>query len=133
MVTRVSTVAFEGIEAKPVDVQVQVMPGRVVFNIVGLPDKAVGESRERVRAALVDRRMQEPFDERRPATCVERLAIDGEFEDVVRGDGFGGERTRHQEPVGILRVTGRHVPRSVEHVLVDEDATGRGEVLPQVR
>lgn len=53
MVTRVSTVAFEGIEAKPVDVQVQVMPGRVLFNIVGLPDKAVGESRERVRSALV--------------------------------------------------------------------------------
>jgi len=53
MVTRVSTVAFEGIEAKPVDVQVQTMPGKVLFLIVGLPDKAVGESRERVRGALV--------------------------------------------------------------------------------
>ena len=53
MVVRVSTVAFEGIEARPVDVQVQIMPGRVVFNIVGLPDKAVAESRERVRSALV--------------------------------------------------------------------------------
>ncbi len=52
MVTRVSTVAFEGVDAKPVDVQVQVMPGRVLFTIVGLPDKAVGESRERVRGAL---------------------------------------------------------------------------------
>jgi magnesium chelatase family protein len=53
MVTRVSTVAFEGIEARPVDVQVQVSPGQVNFVIVGLPDKAVGESRERVRAALI--------------------------------------------------------------------------------
>jgi len=53
MVARVSTVAFEGIEAKPVDVQAQIMPGKVLFNIVGLPDKAVAESRERVRAALV--------------------------------------------------------------------------------
>ncbi len=53
MVARVSTVAFEGIEAKPVDVQAQIMPGKVLFNLVGLPDKAVGESRERVRAALV--------------------------------------------------------------------------------
>ncbi len=53
MVTRVSTVAFEGIEARPVDVQVQVIPGLPNFIIVGLPDKAVGESRERVRAALV--------------------------------------------------------------------------------
>ena len=52
MVVRVSTVAFEGVNAKPVDVQVQVMPGQVLFNIVGLPDKAVGESRERVRGAL---------------------------------------------------------------------------------
>src|SRR5947209_4349025 len=53
MVVRVATVAFEGIEAKPVDVQVQILPGNVVFNIVGLGDKAVTESRERVRSALV--------------------------------------------------------------------------------
>src|SRR6201992_3055615 len=53
MVQRVSTVAFEGIEVRPVDVQVQVAPGMVAFNIVGLPDKAVSEARERVRSALV--------------------------------------------------------------------------------
>src|SRR3954471_11601649 len=52
MTVRVATVAFEGINARPVDVQVQIMPGSVVFTIVGLPDKAVGESRERVRSAL---------------------------------------------------------------------------------
>jgi len=48
----VSTVAFEGIEARAVDVQVQVVPGLPNFLIVGLPDKAVSEARERVRAAL---------------------------------------------------------------------------------
>jgi magnesium chelatase family protein len=53
MVTRVATIAFEGIEARAVDVQVQVSPGNVVFTIVGLPDKAVAESRERVRSALI--------------------------------------------------------------------------------
>jgi magnesium chelatase family protein len=53
MVTRVSTVAFEGIEARAVDVQVQISPGAVAFMIVGLPDKAVAESRERVRSALI--------------------------------------------------------------------------------
>ena len=53
MVTRVATVAFEGIEARAVDVQVQIAPGNVAFTIVGLPDKAVAESRERVRAALM--------------------------------------------------------------------------------
>jgi magnesium chelatase family protein len=47
------TVAFEGIEAREVDVQVHISEsGQPAFNIVGLADKAVGESRERVRAAL---------------------------------------------------------------------------------
>ena len=52
MVQRVATVAFEGIEARSVDVQVQVAPGLPAFNVVGLADKAVSEARERVRAAL---------------------------------------------------------------------------------
>ena len=53
MAVRVATVAFEGVEARPVDVQVQISSGSVVFNVVGLGDKAVAESRERVRAALI--------------------------------------------------------------------------------
>jgi magnesium chelatase family protein len=53
MVQRVATVAFEGIEARAVDVQVQVAPGLPRFNVVGLPDKAVSEARERVRSALI--------------------------------------------------------------------------------
>ena len=52
MVARVLTVAFAGIEVRDVDVQVQVASGLPSFTIVGLPDKAVGESRERARAAL---------------------------------------------------------------------------------
>ncbi|MCX8572793.1 YifB family Mg chelatase-like AAA ATPase [Aminobacter sp. MET-1] len=52
MVSHVRTVAFQGIEAVPVDVQVMVAPGKVGISIVGLPDKAVAESRERVQAAL---------------------------------------------------------------------------------
>ena len=52
MVAIVSTVAFLGLEARAVEVQVQLTPGVPHFIIVGLPDKAVGESRERVRAAL---------------------------------------------------------------------------------
>jgi magnesium chelatase family protein len=53
MVQRVATVAFEGIEARAVDVQVQVAPGLPAFTIVGLPDKAVSEAKERVRSALI--------------------------------------------------------------------------------
>ncbi len=52
MVARVSTIAFHGIEGVPVDVQVMIAPGKVGMHIVGLPDKAVAESRERVQAAL---------------------------------------------------------------------------------
>ncbi|BCW86925.1 Competence protein ComM [Alphaproteobacteria bacterium SO-S41] len=51
-VTRVSTVAFEGIEAREVDVQVQITGGGNKMMIVGLPDKAVAESQERVKSAL---------------------------------------------------------------------------------
>ena len=52
MVSHVTTVAFQGIDAVPVDVQVQMVPGLPRFIIVGLPDKAVAESSERVRSAL---------------------------------------------------------------------------------
>ncbi|WP_375249872.1 YifB family Mg chelatase-like AAA ATPase [Sphingomonas sp.] len=52
MVAIVSTVAYLGLEARAVDVQVQLIPGVPAFNIVGLADKAVGESRERVRGAI---------------------------------------------------------------------------------
>jgi magnesium chelatase family protein len=53
MVARVKTAAFQGIDCLEVDVEVQLAPGLPAFAVVGLPDKAVGESRERVRAALV--------------------------------------------------------------------------------
>ncbi len=52
MYGQISTLAFVGIEARPVEVQVRITPGQPAFVIVGLPDKAVAESRERVRNAL---------------------------------------------------------------------------------
>lgn len=52
MLARCRTVAFQGVEALPIEVQVQIAAGVVAFNIVGLADKAVNESRERVRSAL---------------------------------------------------------------------------------
>ncbi|HEX8262665.1 MAG TPA: ATP-binding protein, partial [Allosphingosinicella sp.] len=52
MVAHVATVAFLGLEARAVEVQVQIASGLPAFVIVGLPDKAVAESRERVRASL---------------------------------------------------------------------------------
>ncbi len=52
MVARSHTVAFQGVDARPVEVQCAVTPGLPAFSIVGLPDKAVSEARDRVRSAL---------------------------------------------------------------------------------
>ncbi|MEL6959170.1 MAG: YifB family Mg chelatase-like AAA ATPase [Pseudomonadota bacterium] len=52
MVARAYTVAFEGVDARLVEVQCATSPGMPAFSIVGLPDKAVSEARDRVRAAL---------------------------------------------------------------------------------
>ena len=52
MLARIKTVAFQGTDVLDIDVQVQVAPGTMAINIVGLPDKAVKESQERVRAAM---------------------------------------------------------------------------------
>ena len=52
MICSLKTVAFDGIEAKRVEVQVSIGAGMPGFVIVGLPDKAINESRERVRAVL---------------------------------------------------------------------------------
>ena len=51
-IARVQSFAFAGIEAVAVEVQVQISGGLPALLVVGLPDKAVGEARERVRAAL---------------------------------------------------------------------------------
>src|ERR1700742_2853609 len=51
-IARIRSFAFAGIEAVPIEVQVQISQGLPAFLVVGLPDKAVGEARERVRAAL---------------------------------------------------------------------------------
>ena len=52
MVARINTIAFQGVDVQSIDVQVQISNGLPCFTIVGLPDKAVAESKERVRAAL---------------------------------------------------------------------------------
>src|SRR5271156_3476207 len=51
-IARVNSFAFAGIDAQRVEVQVQIASGLPNFLVVGLPDKAVAEARERVRAAL---------------------------------------------------------------------------------
>ncbi|MEM9717210.1 MAG: YifB family Mg chelatase-like AAA ATPase, partial [Pseudomonadota bacterium] len=52
MIARVFTVAFEGVDARLVEVQCAITPGMPSFQIVGLPDKSVSEAKERVRATM---------------------------------------------------------------------------------
>lgn len=52
MVSIARTTAYLGLEARAVEVQCQLTPGLPAFIVVGLPDKAVAESRERVRGAI---------------------------------------------------------------------------------
>jgi magnesium chelatase family protein len=61
MVARVVTLAFEGVEARRVEVEVQIIGGESGMVIVGLGDKAVGESRERVRGAFAGLGLALPF------------------------------------------------------------------------
>ncbi len=61
MTAKITTVAFEGAEARRVDVQVQITDGQAGMAVVGLADKAVAESRERVRAAFASIGLSLPY------------------------------------------------------------------------
>lgn len=52
MLAKINTVTFNGLDILDVDLQIQISSGLPAFTLVGLPDKAVAESKERVRAAL---------------------------------------------------------------------------------
>lgn len=62
MVAKIKTFAFNGINATQVDVQVKISSGKSLFTIVGLPDKSVGESKERVRGAITSSGLSWPFE-----------------------------------------------------------------------
>ena len=62
MVAHIKTVAFLGVDAVSVDVHVHLAPGHNAFTVVGLPDKSVAESRERVRAALSAMGLALPYE-----------------------------------------------------------------------
>ncbi len=61
MFSRTNTVAFQGINVMTIDVQIQVSSGMPGFAIVGLPDKAVAESKERIRSAFHGMGLSLPF------------------------------------------------------------------------
>lgn len=60
MITHINTLTFNGLETKKVDLQAQISSGLPNFIIVGLPDKAIAESKERIRAAIQSIGLQLP-------------------------------------------------------------------------
>ena len=61
MVAQTKTFSYVGIEAIVINVEVKISAGNPSFTIVGLPDKAVGESKERVRAAIMSTGLSWPY------------------------------------------------------------------------
>lgn len=108
MFARLNTVAFQGVDVITIDVQVQISSGMPAFSIVGLPDKAVGESRERVRSAFHAMGLSLPY---------RRITINLAPADVQK------EGSHYDLPIalGLLAVTGV-IPSDVlsEYVVLGE-------------
>ena len=123
MVQRVSTVAFEGIEARAVDVQVQVAPGLPAFTIVGLPDKAVSEAR--VRSALIASARKIQLARYR-AMGLQKIRTNAEapaaaLEDIAKPDASGLKFLRDASDTMRLSARGYHRVLRVARTLADLD------------
>ncbi|MGL6042320.1 MAG: magnesium chelatase domain-containing protein, partial [Sandaracinobacteroides sp.] len=117
MVARVATVAYVGLEARPVDVQVQLASGLVSFVVVGLPDKAVKESRDRVSAAFAALGLAMPAKKITVNLAPADLEKAGSHYDLPIALGLlaamgvlDGETLAHYVAVGELSLDGRITP-----------------------
>jgi magnesium chelatase family protein len=138
LVSRVSTVTFEGVDVREIDVQVQIANGMPAFNVVGLADKAVGESRERVRAALHAIGLSLPAKRVTVNLAPADVVKEGSHFDLPIALGvlaamgvFPGEELAHHLVLGELALDGGI--RAVSGVLpaaIHASATGRGIICP---
>lgn len=139
MVQRVNTVTFQGVEVLDIEVEVQISPGLPQFNIVGLPDKAVGESRERVRAALHAIGLALPSKRVTVNLAPADVAKEGSHFDLPIALGvlaamgvFPGEDLMHYTVLGELSLDGSL--RAVAGVLpaaISASANNRGIICPE--
>lgn len=138
MVSRVHTVAFHGIDVLDIDCQVQISSGVVAFNLVGLPDKAVAESRERIRAALAAMGLALPARRITVNLAPADVQKEGSHFDlpiavallmameVIPDDAFDGHTV-----LGELSLDGTLAPvAGVLPAAIDANARGRGIVCP---
>ena len=139
MVAHINTVAFQGIEALDVDVQVSISSDLPSFTIVGLPDKAVGESRERVRSAIGAMGLALP-----PKRITVNLAHADMLKEgshfgfpialgwLVAMDIVGVEKTAEYAAIGELGLDGALIPvAGVLLAAVEANANNLGLICPQ--
>ncbi len=60
MPSKIYSAALVGLDAQPIEVEVDLSPGLHFFSIVGLPDKAVEESKERISSAIKNSNLVPP-------------------------------------------------------------------------
>lgn len=138
MVAIVSTVAYLGLEARSVEVQVQLMAGLPAFNVVGLADKAVGESRERVRGAIAGMGLSLPPKRIAVNLSPADLPKEGSHFDLPIALGLlaamgvvDGETLADYVIVGELGLDGRLAPSpGVLLAALHAAETGRGLICP---
>ncbi len=139
MVARVNTVAFAGVEVVKVDVQVQMASGLPAFAVVGLPDKAVAESRDRVRAALTAMGLSLPPKRIVVNLAPADLAKEGSHYDLpialgllVAMNVLPGDEILDYSVLGELALDGRVMPVSgVLAAALDASARGLNLICPQ--
>ncbi len=117
MTVRVATVAFNGTVAQSIDVQVALSPGLPAFALVGLADKAVTESRERVRAALGSMGLSLP---------AKRILVNLAPADLQK------EGSHYDLPIalGLLAAMGAVPSESFENLLAMGELALDGRILP---
>jgi magnesium chelatase family protein len=138
LVARIRTVAFLGIDALEVEAQVTIASGMVAFTIVGLPDKAVAESRERVRAALTSMGLAVPARRITVNLAPADLAKEGSHFDLpialgllAAMDVLPAQEIEHYVALGELALDGSILPvAGVLPAAVGALAQGRGLICP---
>jgi len=153
MLASVTSCAIVGLEGEPIQVEVDFNPyGMPAFTVVGLPDAAVQESRERVRAAIRNSGMQfpnkrytvnlAPADLRKegpaydlPMALGVLAATDQVPLESLVGAMFIGELSldgtvRHVS--GILPLTLRAAEEGFERVYVPEEDAPQAALVPEI-
>jgi magnesium chelatase family protein len=139
MVAHINTVAFQGIEARDIDVQVSFSSGLPSFTIVGLPDKAVAESRERVRSAIGAMGLSLPPKRITVNLAPADILKEGSHFDLpialgllVAMDVIGVEDLSEYAALGELGLDGALIPvAGVLLAAVEANANGLGLICPE--